>query len=103
MNVVTRKNMDLFIFNCIISVAHETFIKDKKNYVNNNYNNYTNKENKNVIENLEEYLETYKKNIKKNSDMDIYNISSFNKFKCENINYYVVLSVLNTTTILLYK
>ncbi|SOS80949.1 conserved Plasmodium protein, unknown function [Plasmodium sp. gorilla clade G1] len=103
MNVVTRKNMDLFIFNCIISVAHETFIKEKKNYVNNNYNNYTNKENKNVIENLEEYLETYKKNIKKNSDMDIYNISSFNKFKCENINYYVVLSVLNTTTILLYK
>ncbi|SOV82448.1 conserved Plasmodium protein, unknown function [Plasmodium sp. gorilla clade G3] len=103
MNVVTRKNMDLFIFNCIISVAHETFIKEKKNYVHNNYNNNTNKENKNVIENLEEYLETYKKNIKKNSDIDIYNISSFNKFKCENIDYYVVLSVLNTTTILLYK
>ncbi|KYN95721.1 hypothetical protein PGSY75_1411000 [Plasmodium gaboni] len=103
MNVVTRKNMDLFIFNCIISVAHETFIKEKNNHVNNNYNTYTNKENKNVIENLEEYLDTYKKNIKKNSDKDIYNISSFNKFKCENIDYDVVLSVLNTTTILLYK
>ncbi|VWU51268.1 conserved protein, unknown function, partial [Hepatocystis sp. ex Piliocolobus tephrosceles] len=98
-NVVTKKDLDLMTFNCISSLAYEVFIKNKNE---NNMSNNNSDANKNVIENLEEYLQTYKKNVKTNDD-DIYQITSFNKFKGEHINYDVILAILNTTRLLLYK
>ncbi|CRG95629.1 conserved Plasmodium protein, unknown function [Plasmodium gallinaceum] len=93
LNVVTKKDLDIMTFNCISSLSYETFIINKEDNNNN--------ANKNVIENLEEYLETYKKNIK-NTDGDIC-YTSFNKIKCENIDYDVVITILNITKLLLYK
>ncbi|CRH04027.1 conserved Plasmodium protein, unknown function [Plasmodium relictum] len=93
LNIVTKKDLDLISFNCISSLAYEAFIINKKDNNNN--------ANKNVIENLEEYLETYKKNIKNTGD--ICYTTSFNKFRCEQIDYDVILSILNMTKLLLYK
>ncbi|SCM05475.1 conserved Plasmodium protein, unknown function [Plasmodium chabaudi chabaudi] len=99
LNVVTKKDLDLMTFNCISSLAYEAFLMNKNNMNRNNNNKDTNK---NVIENLEKYLETYKKNVK-NNDEDVYQSSIFNKFKCEHIDYDVVLAILNATRLLLYK
>ncbi|WBY58122.1 hypothetical protein Py17XNL_001002374 [Plasmodium yoelii yoelii] len=99
LNVVTKKDLDLMTFNCISSLAYEAFLMNKNNMNRNNNNKDTNK---NVIENLEKYLETYKKNVK-NNDEDVYQSFIFNKFKCEHIDYDVVLAILNATRLLLYK
>ncbi|SCP02827.1 conserved Plasmodium protein, unknown function [Plasmodium malariae] len=99
LNIVTKKDLDIMTFNCISSLAYETFTINK-----NNTEDSSSKEgvNKCVIGNLEEYLETYKKNIR-NNDGDVYCTLVFNKFKCEHIDYDAVLAVLNTTRLLLYK